>query len=127
MLFIGIHILSTEEPSPWEPYISDSDRFFMIKELLDNFKAEVLEKFHAQEEKLDLMIAKQSETISKLEDSIAGQQKTIEEQNETIQMIATPPNLREDSGLTESWLIIINDKHRHRRNVTSHHSLSLLW
>ena len=70
-----------------------------LRGLLDNFKAEVLERFQEQEEKnaeQDLKIARQSAVISKLEETIAEQQKTIEEQNETIQKIATHP----DSGET---------------------------
>ena len=86
-----------------------------MKELLDNFKTEMLEKFQDQDERIaeqeeriltqeeknveqDVKIARQSETISQLEKMIAEQQKTIEEQNETIQMIAIKSGtLREDS------------------------------
>ena len=67
--------------------------------LLDDFKAEVLERFQEQEEKdaeQDSKIARQNAAILKLEETIAEQQKTIEEQKETIQKIATHP----DSGET---------------------------
>ena len=63
-----------------------------MREFLDNFKAEVLEKFREQEEKnaeQDLKIAKQSEKISKLEETIAEQQKTI--------------GARPDSGKAVRW------------------------
>ena len=53
-----------------------------VKELLDNFKAEMLRKFQEQDRR------------------IAAQQKTIEEQNETIQMIVTHLDLLQDSGKT---------------------------
>ena len=83
-----------------------------MRELLDNFKAEMLGKFQEQEQRVaeqeeriltqeeknveqDVKIARQSETISQLEESIAKHQKTIEEQNETIQMIAKHPYLRD--------------------------------
>ena len=82
-----------------ERSILDSELEERMKELLDNFKAEVLEKFQEQDEKnaeQDLKIARQSETILKLEETIAEQQKTIEEQNEKIQKISTQP----DSGKT---------------------------
>ena len=72
-----------------------------VKELLDNFKAEMLGRFQEQGERIatqEQKISRQSETISKLEETIAGQQKTIEEQNETIQMIATHLDLLQDSG-----------------------------
>merc|ERR1719365_425206 len=70
-----------------ERSILDSELEERIKELFDNFKAEVLEKFQEQDEKnteQDLKIARQSETILKLEETIAEQQTTIEEQSETI-------------------------------------------
>jgi len=76
----------------FERSIPDSGPEERMKELLDNLKAEVLEKFQEQEEKnaeQDLKISRQSETILKLEETIAEQQKTIEDQNETIQMIAS--------------------------------------
>ena len=82
-----------------ERSIPDSGPEERMRQLLDSFKAEVLEKFQEQDEKnseQDLKIARQSETISKLEETIAEQQKTIEEQNELIQMIATHP----ESGKT---------------------------
>ena len=63
--------------------------------LLDDFKAEVLERFQEQEEKnaeQDLKIARQSAVISKLEETIAEQQETIEVQNETIQKIDPHPH-----------------------------------
>jgi len=63
-----------------------------VKELLDNFKAEMLRKFQEQDRR------------------IAAQQKTIEEQNETIQMILTHLDLLQDSGPSseaeESLLLI---------------------
>ena len=69
-----------------------------MKELLDSFKTEMMERFQEQEERIgrqeeknveqDLKIARQSATISKLEETIAEQQKTIEDQNKTIQIIA---------------------------------------
>ena len=61
-----------------------------MRELLDNFKTEMMGKLQEQE----LKIARQRETILKLEETIAEQQKRIEDQNETIQMIATHPDLR---------------------------------
>ena len=76
-----------------------------MRELLDNFKREMLGKFQEQEQRIaeqeeknveqDVKIARQSETISQLEEIIAEQQKTIEEQHETIQMIAMHPVLRD--------------------------------
>ena len=83
-----------------------------MRELLDNFKAEMLGKFQEQEQRVaeqeeriltqeeknveqDVKIGRQSETISQLEETIAKHQKTIEEQNETIQMIAKHPYLRD--------------------------------
>ena len=81
--------------------LPDSGLEERMRESLDNFKAEVLEKFQEQEEKnaeQDLKIARQSETILKLEETIAEQQRTIEDQNETIQKISTQP----DSGKTVS-------------------------
>jgi len=76
-----------------------------IKELLDNFKTEMMERFQEQEERIgrqeeknaeqDLKISKQNETILKLKDTLAEQKKTIEDQNETIQKIATYPALRD--------------------------------
>ena len=83
-----------------------------MRELLHNFKTEMLGKFQDQEQRIteqeerimtqeaknveqDVRIARQSETISQLEETIAEQQKTIEEQNETIQMIAKHPYLRD--------------------------------
>merc|ERR1711970_862763 len=83
-----------------------------MRELLDNFKREMLGKFQEQEQRIaeqeeriltqeeknveqDVKIARQSETISQLEETIAEQQKTIEEQNETIQMIAMHPDLHD--------------------------------
>ena len=80
-----------------------------VEELLDHFKAEVLEKFQEQEEKnteQDLKIARQNEIISKLEETIAEQQKNIEEQ------IAIHP----DFG---------NDKHHlaHRCSLTKYFKL----
>ena len=81
--------------------------------LLDDFKAEVLERFQEQEEKnaeQDLKIARQSAVISKLEETIAEQQKTIEVQNETIQKIDPHPHSGKTAKLsTESQ----NDQHRH--------------
>jgi len=69
-----------------------------MKELLDSFKTEMMERFQEQEERIgrqeeknveqDLKIARQSATISKLEETIAEQQKTIEDQNRTVQIIA---------------------------------------
>ena len=69
-----------------------------MKELLDSFKTEMMERFQKQEDRIgrqeeknveqDLKIARQSATISKLEETIAEQQKTIEDQNKTIQIIA---------------------------------------
>ena len=56
---------------------SISEQEERVKELLDNFKAEMLRKFQEQDRR------------------IAAQQKTIEEQNETIQMIATHPDIRD--------------------------------
>ena len=84
----------------------------MMRELLDNFKTEMLGKFEEQEQRIaeqeerfgtqeeknveqDVKIARQSETISQLEETIVEQQKTIEEQHETIQMIAMHPVLRD--------------------------------
>ena len=83
-----------------------------MRELLHNFKTEMLGKFQEQEQiiaeqeeriltqeeknvKQDVKIGRQSETISQLEETIAEQQKTIEEQRETIQMIAKHPHLRD--------------------------------
>ena len=83
-----------------------------MRELLDNFKTEILGKFQEQEQRIaeqeeriraqeeknveqDVKIARQSEAISQLEETIAEQQKTIEEQNETIQMIAMHPDFRD--------------------------------
>jgi len=83
-----------------------------MKELLDNFKTEMLEKLQEQEQRIaeqeeriltqeeknvqqDVKIARQSEAISQLEERIAEQQKTIEEQNETIQMIAKHPEIHD--------------------------------
>ena len=83
----------------FERSIPDSGLEKRMRELLDNFKAEVLEKFQEQEEKnaeQDLKIARQSETISKLEETIAEQQRTIEEQNEAIQMISRHPDFGND-------------------------------
>ena len=83
----------------FERSIPDSGPEERMKELLDNLKAEVLEKFQEQEEKnaeQDLKISRQSETILKLEETIAEQQKTIEDQNETIQMIASHLDLGND-------------------------------
>merc|ERR1712010_75102 len=59
---------------------SISEQEERVKELLDNFKAEMLGKFQEQDRR------------------IAAQQKTIEEQNETIQMIVTHLDLLQDSG-----------------------------
>jgi len=59
---------------------SISEQEERVKELLDNFKAEMLGKFQEQDRR------------------IAAQQKTIEEQNETIQMILTHLDLLQDSG-----------------------------
>ena len=79
-----------------------------VKELLDNFKAEMLGKLQEQSERMatqdqknveqELKILRQSDTISKLGETITAQLKTIEEQNETIQMIATHLDLLHDSG-----------------------------
>ena len=83
----------------FERSLPDSGLEQRMRELLDSFKAEVLEKFQEQDEKnseQDLKIARQSETISKLEKTIAEQQKIIEEQNKLIEMIATHP----ESGKT---------------------------
>ena len=76
-----------------------------MKELLDSFKTEMMERFQKQEDRIgrqeeknveqDVEIARQSDTISKLEETIAEQKKIIEDQNETIQMIATYPGLRD--------------------------------
>ena len=71
--------------------LPDSGLEERMRESLDNFKAEVLEKFQEHKEKnaeQDFMIARQSETILKMEETIAEQQKTIKEQNEIIQKIA---------------------------------------
>jgi len=71
---------------------SISEQEERVKELLDNFKAEMLGKFQEQDRR------------------IAAQQKTIEEQNETIQMILTHLDLLQDSGPSseaeESLLLI---------------------
>ena len=81
-----------------------------MRELLDNFKTEMLGKFQEQEQRIaeevdrimtqeaknveqDVKIGRQSETISQLEETISEHQKTIEEQNETTQMIAKHPDL----------------------------------
>ena len=79
-----------------------------IKELLDNFKAEILGKLQEQDKRIatqeqknveqELKILRQGDTISKLGETITAQLKTIEEQNETIQMIATHLDLLHDSG-----------------------------
>ena len=61
-----------------------------MRELFDNFKTEMMGKLQEQ----DLKIARQSKTILKLGETIAGQQKRIDDQNETIQMITTHPDLR---------------------------------
>ena len=93
----------------FERSLPDSGLEQRMRELLDSFKAEVLEKFQEHKEKnaeQDLKIARQSETISKLEETIAEQQKTIEEQNETIQKIDMQP----DSGKTVRCCKIINRK-----------------
>ena len=83
-----------------------------MKELLDNFKTEMLVKFQKQDKRIaeqeerigkeeeknveqDVKIATQIETISQLEKTIAEQEKTIGEQNKTIQMIAKYPDLRD--------------------------------
>ena len=82
-----------------ERSLPDSGLQDRLSGLLDDFKAEVLERFQEQEEKnaeQDLKIARQSSAISKLEETIAEQQKTIREQNDTIQKIAAHP----DSGKT---------------------------
>ena len=71
--------------------LPDSGLEERMRESLDNFKAEVLEKFQEHKEKnaeQDFKIARQSETILKMEETIAEQQKTIKEQNEIIQKIA---------------------------------------
>ena len=78
-----------------ERSIPDSRLEKRMRGLLDNFKAEVLERFQEQEEKnaeQDLKIARQSAVISKLEETIAEQQETIEVQNETIQKIDPHPH-----------------------------------
>ena len=70
--------------------LPDSGLEERMRESLDNFKAEVLEKFQEHKEKnaeQDFKIARQSETILKMEETIAEQQKTIKEQNEIIQKI----------------------------------------
>ena len=94
----------------FERSIPDEDE--KMRELLDNFKTEMLGKFQEQDQKIaeqeerigtqeeknveqDVKIGRQSETISQLEETIAEQQKTIEEQNETNQMIAKHPDFRD--------------------------------
>ena len=82
-----------------ERSLPDSGPEDRLRGLLDNFMAEVVERFKEQEERdaeQDLKIARQNAAISKLEETIAEQQKTIGEQNDTIQKIATHP----DSGKT---------------------------
>ena len=80
---------------------SISEQEERTKELLDNFKTEMMERFQKQEERIkreeeqDLMISRQSATILKLKGTLAEQKKTVEDQNETIQMISTHPALRE--------------------------------
>ena len=84
---------------------STSEQEERTKELLDNFKTEMMEKFQKQEERIgrqeeknaeqDLKISRQSETILKLKEALAEQKKTIEDQNETIQTISTYPALRD--------------------------------
>jgi len=96
---------------------SISEQEERVKELLDNFKAEMLGKFQEQDRRIatqEQKISRQSETISKLEETIAGQQKTIEEQNETIQMIVTHLDLLQDSGSSseaEESLLLITGGH----------------
>merc|ERR1712110_248479 len=87
---------------------SISEQEERVKELLDNFKAELLGKFQEKDERIaiqeeriaiqeeknveqELKISRQSEIILKLEENIAEQQKTI-------QMIATHLDLLQDSG-----------------------------
>ena len=68
---------------------SISEQEERMKELLDNFKTEMMERFQKQEERIatqDLKISRQSETIMKLKETLAEQKKTIDNQNETIQM-----------------------------------------
>ena len=65
-----------------------------MRELLDNFKTEMLGKFQEQEQR-----------ISQLEETIAEQQKTIDEQNETIQRIAKL--LGKFGRFMLAWLITI--------------------
>jgi len=75
---------------------SISEQEERVKELLDNFKAEMLGKFQEQDRR------------------IAAQQKTIEEQNETIQMIVTHLDLLQDSGSSseaEESLLLITGGH----------------
>ena len=70
---------------------SISEQEEQMKELLDNFKTEMMERFQKQEERIgrqeeknaeqDLKISRQSETISGLEETLAEQKKTIEETN----------------------------------------------
>ena len=84
---------------------SISEQEERMKELLDNFKTEMMERFQEQEERIgrqekqnaeqDLKISRQSETIMKLKETLAEQKKTIDNQNETIQMISTHPDLRD--------------------------------
>ena len=84
---------------------SISEQEERMKELLDNFKTEMMERFQEEEERIgrqeeknaeqDLEIARQSETILKLKEALAEQKKTTEDQNETIQTISTYPALRD--------------------------------
>ena len=96
--------------------IPDSGLEKRMRGLLDNFKAEVLEKFREQEEKnaeQDLKIAKQSEKISKLKETIAEQQKTI--------------GARPDSGKTVRCCWIFNRKSDHcQLSSSSFYSLTLI-
>ena len=83
---------------------SISEQEERMKELLDNFKTEMMERFQKQEERIatqDLKITRQSDTISWLEETLAEQKKTIEDQNETIRKIARYPALRD--LLRELW------------------------
>ena len=93
------------EPSRERFERSIPDQEERMRELLENFKTEMLGKFQEQEQRIaeqeeriltqeeknveqDVKIGRQSETISQLEETIA-------EQNQTIQMIAKHPDLRD--------------------------------
>jgi len=88
---------------------SISEQEERVKELLDNFKAEMLGKFQEQDRR------------------IAAQQKTIEEQNETIQMILTHLDLLQDSGPSseaEAGLLLITGGSGSRSSVEVYPSTS---